>query len=44
MNKLLIFVTLALISATSVMAKEISISPLILYEQANAPLIIDGVS
>ena len=44
MNNLLIFVTLALSSATSVMAKEISISPLILYEQANAPLIIDGVS
>ena len=44
MNNLLIFVTLALSSATSVMSKEISISPLILYEQANAPLIIDGVS
>ncbi len=44
MNNLLIFVTLALISATSVMAKGISISPLVLYEQANAPLIIDGVS
>ena len=44
MNNLLIFVTLALISATSVMAKGISISPLVLYEQANAPLVIDGVS
>ena len=44
MNKLLIFVTLALSSATSVMAKGISITPLVLYEQANAPLIIDGVS
>ena len=44
MNNLLIFITLALISATSVMAKGISISPLVLYEQANAPLVIDGVS
>ena len=44
MNNLLIFVTLALSSATSVMAKGISITPLVLYEQANAPLIIDGVS
>ena len=44
MNNLLIFVTVALISATSVMAKGISISPLVLYEQANAPLVIDGVS
>ena len=44
MNNLLIFVTLALSSATSVMAKGISISPLVLYEQANAPLVIDGVS
>ena len=39
MNKLLIFVTLALSSATSVMAYK----SLVLYEQANAPLIIDGV-
>ena len=44
MNNLLIFVIMALSSATSVMAKGISISPLVLYEQANAPLVIDGVS
>ena len=44
MNNLFIFITLAFISTTSVMAKEISISPLVLYEQANAPLVIDGVS
>ena len=44
MNNLFIFITLAFISTTSVMAKEISISPLVLYEHANAPLVIDGVS
>ena len=44
MNKLLFVVTLALSSVTSLMAQSISISPLVLYEQANAPLVIDGVS
>ena len=44
MKNLFIFITLAFISATSVMAQAISISPLVLYEQVNAPLVIDGVS
>ena len=34
----------ALISTTSVMASGITISPLILYERASSPLVIDGVS